>query len=330
MKVLFVIRDHKAHFAKSPFIARQASSLAKQGVDVDLFMIQKGGVFGYLLTSIKLKKYIEYQSVDLVHAHYSLCGLTAVLARSGKPVVLSLMGSDILGEYFSASSKTFKSKLVIHLTRLILPYVDFIIAKSDNIYTKIRQKEKAIIIPNGIDLSEFIPQSREDSCKCLGLDPERKYVLFLNNPLDSWKNFNLAFKVVKMIPDEKVSLLTPYPVSQDLVVRYLNACNVLLMTSFMEGSSNLIKEAMACNCPIVTTDVGDAALVTSDVEGCYVSSFEQEDVFYKLVQALLFSEKYGRTKGRERIIKLGLDDNTIACKIKRVYEGLLQIKDSMK
>ena len=71
----------------------------------------------------------------------------------------------------------------------------------------------------------------------------------------------------------------------------------------MEGSSNVIKEAMACNCPIVTTDAGDAKWVIGNTAGCYVSTFEPEDVADKIKQALSFSQKQGTTLGVSASLK---------------------------
>jgi teichuronic acid biosynthesis glycosyltransferase TuaC len=116
-----------------------------------------------------------------------------------------------------------------------------------------------------------------------------------------------------------VELITPYPTTHENVVKYLNASDVFISTAFMEGSSNVIKEAMACNCPVVSTNAGDAAWVIGETPGCYITSFDPEDVAAKLKLALAFSKTEGRTKGRERIMELGLDSETVAGRIVEVY-----------
>lgn len=110
-----------------------------------------------------------------------------------------------------------------------------------------------------------------------------------------------------------------YP--NDLIPYYLNAADTLLLTSKWEGSVNVIKEALACNLPIVSTDVGDVKLNISGVDGCYVCKQDVNDLTEKLNLALSFGQ---RTNGRQRIIELGLDSDTIAVKLIEVYNSLLK------
>jgi len=78
---------------------------------------------------------------------------------------------------------------------------------------------------------------------------------------------------------------------------------------------------LACNLPIVSTDVGDVKLNISGVDGCYVCKQDVNDLTEKLNLALSFGQ---RTNGRQRIIELGLDSDTIAVKLIEVYNSLLK------
>lgn len=104
---------------------------------------------------------------------------------------------------------------------------------------------------------------------------------------------------------------------------YYNASDVLLFTSHREGSLNVIKEAMSCNLPIVSTNVGDVEWILGSTEGCYIFSFEVSDVVEKIKKAILFTSKNNRTSGRERIINLELDSESVAEKIISIYRGLI-------
>lgn len=98
----------------------------------------------------------------------------------------------------------------------------------------------------------------------------------------------------------------------------MNAPDILLLTSLWEGSPNVIKEAMACNCPILSADVGDGAKVIRKTDGCYICSYDPEDVAEKIKEALEFGK---RTNGREKIKHL--DEKIIAQKIIGVYNEVL-------
>jgi len=97
----------------------------------------------------------------------------------------------------------------------------------------------------------------------------------------------------------------------------LNAVDVLLLTSFTEGSPQIVKEAMACNCPIVSVEVGDVREVINNTKGCIITTYELKEVAEKLQQAISFA---ARTDGRSCIQEMGLDINTVAENILKVYE----------
>jgi glycosyltransferase involved in cell wall biosynthesis len=324
VRVLFITKSKTKESDLSPFILSQLNSILELGVDVISFPIHGRGILAYFRGSKQIRSFLKTNEVDILHAHYTLCGWSAVLARSRKPVILSLMGSDALGEFKNPGKTKFSSKLIVLLTLLIQPFVQSIISKSANINKRVYRKNITRIIPNGIDLVKFKPDNKLQFKEELGLEADKKYVLFLNNPENKWKNLMLVQKALSILSEEKIELITPYPVSHSNVVKYLNAADVLAHTSFMEGSPNIIKEAMACNCPIVSTDAGDVRWVIGDTPGCYITSFEPEDVAEKLKLALTFAEQNGKTNGRQRIIELGLDSSSIAKRILDVYENVLK------
>ncbi len=101
---------------------------------------------------------------------------------------------------------------------------------------------------------------------------------------------------------------------------YFNGSDLLLSTSLCEGSPNVIKVAIACNCPIVSTNVGDVRWLLDDVEGCFITTNDPRDVADKINKALNFKSK---TKGRDKLFRLGFDSEHIAKKIIKVYEELI-------
>ena len=319
MKILFVACGNSKNFTISPFIKSQGDSLMNAGIEVQYFLIKGKGIFGYLKNALILRKYIKSHPIDIIHAHYTFSGWSSVLSFSRKPIVLSLMGSDAYGQHIGENKITFRSRFLAALTYLIQPFVEAIICKSKHIESFVYFKKKSFVIPNGIllDQIEFNQAGFRDE---LGINQNHKTVLFLGDKFDLRKNFSLVKEAVRLLDIDSVKLIAPYPISHGDVVRYLNSVDVLAVPSFMEGSPNVVKEAMACNCPIVGTDVGDIRDVISKTEGCFIGSFKVEEFAAQLKLALQFGK---RTQGRERIVDLGLDSETIANKIIDVYKQIL-------
>jgi len=321
MKVLFVVSGNNQYYDVAPFIKSQGDSLAQEGVEVSYFPILGKGLLNYLKNAIPLRKHLKNNPVDVIHAHYALCGWVAVLASLGRiPVVLSYMGDDLFGSYTSKNKRSFKSWVLILLGKAAQPFLSGIICKSQKMADAIARKSICHIVPNGVRLEQFKLYDK-GLRKELGLEKDKKYVLFLADPSDHNKNVALVESALEILNLPDVELLIRYKVSHDAVVKYLNVADVFVLCSFSEGSPNVVKEAMACNCPMVVTDAGDAAWVAGDTPGCYVSpSYEPEDFAKKLSLALQYAEKQGRTQGRERLMTLGLDAKSIAGKVIAIYE----------
>ena len=124
------------------------------------------------------------------------------------------------------------------------------------------------------------------------------------------------FKIEKINKDIRLIELKGY--SRQEVNLLMNACDVALMTSLMEGSPQFIKEAMACNCPIVSTNVGSVEEIYNNADACFLTSFNPEDVSDKLKLALEFGSK---TNGRDKIAYL--ENQIIAEKIISIYQSVL-------
>ena len=330
MKVLFVVSGNNQYYDVAPFIRSQGDSLVEEGVDISYFLIRGKGIFNYLKNVIPLRKHLKNNPVDVIHAHYSLCGWVAVLAAGRIPVVLSYMGDDLFGSHVAQNKRSFKSWTLILLGKAVQPFLSAIVCKSQQMADAVARKSICHVVPNGVRLDQFKLYDKSLR-KELGLDKDKKYVLFLGDPSDNNKNVALVEGALEVLNRPDVELLIRYKVSHDAVVKYLNVADVFTLCSFSEGSPNVVKEAMACNCPMVVTNAGDAAWVAGDVPGCYVSpSYEPEDFAKKLRLALQYSEKHGRTKGREQLLALGLDASSIAEKIIGIYRSLIQKKQQNK
>jgi glycosyltransferase involved in cell wall biosynthesis len=323
LKVLFVSSGNSANFDIAPFIRSQGESLKAQGVDVQYFTISGKGLSGYLRSAYALRQYLKKHSFDLIHAHYTLSAWSTVLAFPKQPIILSLMGTDAYGDYIDVNKIKLSSRYLIFLTYLIQPFINAIICKSKHIESFVYVKKKSRIIPNGI-LLEKIDGDEQRFKQDLGLNPDKKHVLFLGNKKSRRKNFQLLEKAEDIINSDKISIVAPYPVTHDQAIKFLKSVDVLVVPSLMEGSPNVVKEAMACNCPVVATDVGDVAWLFGDEPGYFLAGFDPWDVADKIRKALTFAEEKGRTRGRKKIRQLGLDSETVARLIVLVYKSVLK------
>lgn len=307
MKVLFVSSGN-SEFGISPIVKNQGESLKQNGIDLYYFTIKGKGINGYLKNIPILKKYLKNYNYDIIHAHYSLSAIVATLSGA-KPLVVSLMGSDI---YRYGISK----KVIKYFNK---SKWDKTIVKTDNM-KKYLNINDAIVIPNGVDLNKFEFIQRENAINFTGFEKSKKHILFMSNPDRPEKNFNLAQQACDLLNDKNIDLHTIYNIPHDKIPYYYYSADLLLFTSLSEGSPNVIKEAMACNLPIVSTDVGDVKEIIGDTEGCFICSYDPKDVADKIKIALDYGK---RTNGREQIIKLGLDSDSIAKKIIKVYEEVV-------
>lgn len=306
MKVLFVCGGKKDG-KPGNVVLNQASSLVKNGIDVTIFTIKGSGFIGYIKSIFPLLKEIKKQNPDIVHAHYSLSGFIAVLSTS-KPVIVSLMGSEMHSPIII--------RWLIHLFYRYLWRV--VIVKTNEMKQRLKLKE-AIVLPNGVDTDKFLPIDKIFAREKLGLSSNEKIVLFLADPKRPEKNFKLAKESVSLL-NENVNLLVANEINPESVPWYLNAADVVLLTSLWEGSPNIIKEAMACNAKIVSVDVGDVKQNFYDVTGCFLAKFDPNDIAFKLSLALNLQSK---STGRNRIFELGLDDKSVASNLLNLYHKVL-------
>lgn len=308
MKILFVCSGNSAK-GISPITKSQAESIEKYtGAEIDYYTIKGKGIKGYLKSIRPLRKVIKSNSYNIVHAHFSLSAFVASIAGA-KPLVVSLMGSDVKAKGMYKFAIRLFAKLFLWKK---------IIVKSEDMRKSLGLNDVEVI-PNGVNLDLFY-SIEKDSCRTkLGLDNNKTHILFPANPARSEKNFDLADGAVKKLGREDADMHFFVDVPHEETPLWYCASDVVLLTSLWEGSPNAIKEAMACNRPIVATKVGDIEWLMDGVEGCYLTDFSVDECTELLSEALSFSEAQGSTSGREKIIDLGLDSRVVAEKLYGIY-----------
>jgi glycosyltransferase involved in cell wall biosynthesis len=302
------------------FVRTQVETLKKAGVDAEPFVLEgRSRKLMYAQAVPRLRRRLATDPVDLVHAHYSYVGFVA-RAQRRVPLVLTFHGSDLLGVTDVHGRTTAWSRGVAAAGRALARRVDAVIVQSDEMARQLPHLENVHVIPCEIDLDLFKPRDRAGARRELGLDLHKRYVLFGASPDLGVKRFPLARDAVARLSevDPSVELLVVHREVQERFALYLSACDALVLTSYREGSPNIVKQAMACNLPIVATDVGDVRQIVLGTDGCHVVEPRVAAVAYGLEQ-LLSGPAY--TTGRDHVAHLGRAP--VARRLIEVYERVL-------
>jgi glycosyltransferase involved in cell wall biosynthesis len=203
-----------------------------------------------------------------------------------------------------------------HVCKLATGIFHRVIMVSDEMKERLPY-EDAVVIPCGVNMDRFAPMDKLEARRQLGLPLDKKLVLWAGEHFRPEKRYEIVEAAMTTLSaedhDVELVLLSGHPHTE--VPAYMNAADVLLLTSDAEGSPMVVKEAMACNVPVVSTDVGDVAEVIGGTEGCHITSQDPADVVDKLKLALAFGK---RTDGREAVKRMDLD--AISRRIIDVYE----------
>lgn len=308
MKILIICssRAKKEGF----FTLEQAESLREKGNVVDIFFMKGQGIFGYISSWLPLLRKISGFKPDLLHAHYGLSGFLAVL-QPFRPVVITVHGGDIYVR---------RNTLITQVACLMASKV---IVVNEEMKRILWRKRGVVLIPCGVDLLFFTPGESVSSRKILNFGRDEALVLFSSGFTRPVKNFNLAKEAIAL-STWKPRLIELVNIKREQMPLLLNSVDVVLVTSHYEGSPQIVKEAMAMNVPVVSTDVGDIRKNFGSLEGYYIIEADATGVASGIDKAISFCRKNHSTKGRERIIDLGLDKDTVTEKLIHTYKDILR------
>ncbi len=294
--------DHPDH---GVFVKEQVEGVRAQGIEVDVLMV--GGLrqkASYLKGALQFLRQVRQKRYDLIHAHYVFCGVIARM-QFGTPVLLTHHGIEVLQGWTAP------------LCWLISRLVNGVVVTSDEMRRALGLPN-AHVIPCGVDLALFRPQSQREARERLGLPLKKSLVLFVGLDRPE-KRLDVIRTAVATLQEDmpQVQLVLASGLPHDLIPWYMNACDVLVLASDREGSPMAIKEAMACNLPIVSVDAGDVAQVIGTTEGCFLCAQDPSDMVAKLCLALRFGK---RTNGRAAVQRLSL--TAMVDNLTRVYSEL--------
>jgi teichuronic acid biosynthesis glycosyltransferase TuaC len=258
LRVLAVIPGNESERSSMIFARRQMASLERRGVTVQTFFLTSRTSPRILVQELKrFRQAVKRFKPDIVHAHYGT--MTALFCAVGTtlPLVISFRGSDLnpdrdLGFVRNSIGRLF--------SQLAVPRAKHIICVSKQLEDRIWMRSRPMsIIFDGVDLSLFKPIPKDEARQKLGWSLDTKFIFFNLGGRPAGKRLALAEAAVefarKRFPD--VELVPVSKVEPERIPILMNACDCLLLTSEWEGSPTVVKEALACNLPVVSVDVGD-------------------------------------------------------------------------
>lgn len=306
------------------FVQEQMESLRPLGVTYDvLFINGRASHWNYLRGIVEMRRKLRGGSYDLIHAHFGLAGWVA-RCQIRIPIVVSFHGDDALGKFDRQGRITPYGRLLRFSSCLLARLVSAVIVQSAQMKIKLRL-DRALVIPCGVDLNLFRPGNVAEARRKLGLDLARKFVLFPYNPAEIRKRYDLVEAAVvlarRQIPELEILHVRGKP--HAAMPLYMNAADVLVLPSMIEGSPVAVKEALATNLPVIAVDVGDTRELIGATKGNYLVARDAEAIATKIVEVCRRGE---RSSGREGITRLSMEN--VARQIAGVYAEVMSEKPS--
>ncbi|MDP9255104.1 MAG: glycosyltransferase [Actinomycetota bacterium] len=287
------------------FVRDQVDDLRRLGVDVTVLAFDgRSHRRRYLAATPRLRRALRRDRYDVVHAHYGLSGALASLQFT-TPVVTTFHGSDA---WVPWERKV--SWLVARRTQPIA--VAWVVAANLGVHD-------APVIPCAVDLDAFTPVDRAEARRTLGWPIAGPCVLFPAARHDRSKATNKRVDVFDAMidrlrpsaPDVFAASLDGLP--REAVALAMNAADVAVVTSLWEGAPVVVKEALACQTPVVSVAVGDVPAVVDGLPGCAIVPRDPEALAKAVGEALDVDrnprlresmQAYGRQPIAERVLRV--------------------------
>jgi len=326
--VLTNMWPNEAYPSYGVWIESQMRSLAPRRVSLRVHFVNgHKSRRAYLRSAFRMVR-LNFEAVryDVVHAQSGYSGALALLQRR-IPVLTSFMGScDLLGDPGADWRVPVKSRVETAIFRQMSRWFDGTITMSAEMERALPASVRArnSVLPHGVDRSLFRPIPQTGARERLGWSHADPIVLFVGHTEN--KRFDLAVKAVALARAEypNLQLKQCAHVPQPEVPLWMNAADVLVVTSNVEGSPNMVKEAMACNLPIVSVDVGDVRDVIEGTRRCRIAERDPQALADALCEVLMDAPQ--RTDGRSRSEHLALP--AIADRLVSIYHTTAEARTS--
>ncbi|MDW5593972.1 glycosyltransferase [Conexibacter stalactiti] len=241
------------------FVQDQVEALRRiDGIEVELFAFPPG-LRSYPRAARELRRRFRGERFDVIHAHFGLTAWPA-LALRGAPHVVTFHGTDL------AHPRSGR------LSRAVVPLVTLAATVSASLAELIPgagARRRVAVLPCGVDTGRFRPLPRAEARATLGLEPDGRYLLFPADPARPEKRVDRAREIAG-----EATLLTLVDVPPDEVPLWVNAADAVVIPSEREGLGLAVLEALACDVPVLATDVGIAPQALDGVDGAHCGPYD--------------------------------------------------------
>lgn len=321
MKILVISSEWPTedHPEFVPFLVNEVNQLRNSGLEIEVFSFSgHKNPTNYIKAWISLRRKNNLNRFDLIHAEWGQSGLLAFPKHL--PLVVTFRGSDLEGIVNSKGNYTFTGRLLRIASRFVARFADRVIVVSESL-TKYIPNVPYTVLPVCLDTNIFGPMEKAEARNKLKLPLDSKLVLFAANPERIEKRYSLAKKAVELL-DGKNELIVTKNIPHDQMALYFNACDVLLITSVHEGSPTIIYEALGCNLPIVSVDVGDVRYRIGNINGCFICEDDSPNEIAHWLSKVLITEE--RIDGFSKMTEFNTEH--FCNKMKEIYESCLYRK----
>ncbi|PYP18149.1 MAG: hypothetical protein DMD52_02890 [Gemmatimonadetes bacterium] len=302
------------------FVKRQAEFLRAAGVEVDVFDFRGRQKLRHYVTGWTwVRSRLGAGRYDLVHAQFGQSGLLALPKRL--PLVVTLRGDDLQGIIDDVDGRIgLKGRILQRISQWVASHADSVIVVSEHMRALLGPVVPVHTIPSGLDFALFRLIPRAEARRHLGLPLDKRLVLWVGRPTEPRKRFPLAQRAMELLNQSlPAELIVGWGVLHADMPYYMNACDALVFTSMQEGSPNAVKEALACNLPVVSVAVGDVSLRLRGVSECELCPDDRPDTIAAGLERVL--RRTQRSNGRDSL--KDLDEAALTAKVIDVYRSVL-------
>lgn len=307
------------------FVREHVEALVNEGVEVDVvFVNPREGKLKYLSELPRLARAMRAGSYDVLHAQHSYCAVQTAGLRGVLRVDTPLLFTIHEGEAYSSSnigrSKALTKRLAYwkRLKLLALNLSDHVVTVDERLLAVLGYRGPYSVIAPGVDTAMFRPLDRAECRRRLGLAPEEAILFFPASSARPEKGADV-FKAALAYLEHKVNVVYGGQIERAEMPLYMNAADVVVQTSHFEASPMVVKEAMACDTSVVSTDVGDVSALFGSAPGCFCADRDPQKIATALRQALEFTGSVG---ARERVLAGGLSPNSVAGRYRQLYREI--------